>query len=99
MMFFIAGAIGGLIRGVVGVVKYSNSYKDVEVRPYYFASTIVVSGAIGLITAWIVKDMGMEFMELNRWPLSLGVVVGYAGGDFIENIFKIVVKQPILFQK
>ena len=36
--------------------------------------------------------------RLESLPLSIALIIGYAGGDFIENIFKIVTKEPELFK-
>lgn len=98
-MFYFAGFLGGMIRGIVGILKYSLSYKDVSIRPVYFGLTVFVSGLIGLICTWIIRDLGISFLGLNSVPMSLGIVFGYAGGDLLENIFKIIIKKPILFKK
>lgn len=98
-MFYFAGFLGGAIRGIVGILKYSLSYKDVSIRPVYFGLTVFISGLIGLLCVWIVSDLGISFLGLNSFPVSLGIVFGYAGGDLIENIFKIIIKRPILFKK
>ncbi len=98
-MFYFAGFLGGIIRGIVGILKYSLSYKDVSIRPVYFGLTVFVSGLVGLLCTWIVSDMGINFLGLTSVPVSLGIVFGYAGGDLLENIFKIIIKKPILFKK
>ncbi len=98
MSFFFFGFLGGVIRGTVGIIKYVQSYKDVEIKPRYFTGSVLISGFIGMICAWIIQDMGVSFMGLESLPLSVALVIGYAGGDFIENIFKILVKEPNLFQ-
>ncbi len=94
MPFLIAGLFGGLLRGGVGLVKYITSYKDVEIRPYYFMGTVALSGVIGYISAWVAKDVAYTFLELETFPVSFAVVIGYAGGDFLENILKIAMKEP-----
>ena len=98
MSFFFFGFLGGVIRGTVGLTKYIQSYKDVDIRPWYFSGTVVVSGLIGMACAWVVEDLGVSFMGLETMPLSVALIIGYAGGDFLENIFKIIVKEPDLFQ-
>ncbi len=98
MSFFFFGFLGGVIRGIVGLIKYTKAYKDVEIRPWYFSGTVVLSGLIGMISAWVVQDLGISFMGLETLPLSVALIVGYAGGDFLENIFKIIIKKPDLFQ-
>ncbi len=98
MSFLLAGFLGGVLRGIMGLVKYSTSYKDVEVRPYYFGGTIVLSGLIGFVAAFIVNDLGISFLGLESLPISIAIVIGYAGGDFLENIFKIIIKNPDLYK-
>lgn len=99
MLFFIAGFFGGIIRGLVGVIKYTRAYKDVTMRYWYFATTIFISGLIGLISAWIIKDLGITFLEIETFSPAIALIVGYAGGDFIENIFKILIKKPDFYTK
>ncbi len=98
MSFLVAGFFGGLLRGGVGLAKYMTSYKDVEIRPYYFLGAVLLSGIVGYVSAWIAQDVAKIFLELSSIPLSFAVVAGYAGGDFIENIFKIGMKDPNLFE-
>ena len=95
--FFLAGFLGGVIRGVVGILKYVFSYKEVQMRWGYFAGTSVVSGLIGLTAAWIVKELGIAFVGIGTLSPAIALIVGYAGGDFLENIFKIITKEPVLF--
>lgn len=98
MSFFFFGFLGGVIRGSVGLIKYIQSYKDVEIRPWYFVGTVGISGLIGLASAWITHDLGISFLGLERLPLSLALIIGYAGGDFIENVFKIIIKDDTIFK-
>ena len=97
-LFFFAGFLGGIIRGMVGIIKYTQSYKDVKLSPLYLSITLGGSGVIGLICAWVTQDLGISFLGLETRPVSIAVVIGYAGGDFMENIFKIIVKEPDIFQ-
>ncbi len=98
MSFFFFGFLGGVIRGAVGLIKYIQSYKDVKIRPWYFGGTVALSGLIGLAAAWITHDLGISFLGLEKLPLSLALIIGYAGGDFMENIFKIIIKDDNIFQ-
>ena len=98
-LFFLAGFLGGAIRGIVGVVKYTQAYKDVEMRYWYFAITVAITGFIGLICAWIVKDLGITFLEIKTLSPTIALIVGYAGGDFLENIFKILIKKTSIYTK
>ena len=97
VIFFVAGFIGGIIRGVVGILKYLLSYKDVQMKWGYFGGMALVSGLIGLVSAWVIHELGVAFVGIETMSPAIALIVGYAGGDFLENIFKIVTKQPILF--
>ncbi len=79
-------------------MKYMTSYKDVEIRPYYFSGAVLLSGVVGYVSAWVAQDVAHIFLEIDALPLSLAVIAGYAGGDLIENIFKIGMKEPNLFE-
>jgi energy-converting hydrogenase Eha subunit A len=98
ILIFIAGFIGGIIRGLVGFIKHQFAYKNVPFKLSYFLSMIFISGVIGLLAAIVVKELGITFLGLARFTPALAFVIGYAGGDFIENIVKIVFKKPTLFQ-
>ncbi len=98
-MFFIAGFLGGVIRGIVGIIKYTFSYKDVKMQWSYFGGSALISGLIGLTAAWIVKELGVAFIGVETLSPAIALIVGYAGGDFLENVFKTLTKQPILFDK
>ena len=97
LIFFAAGFAGGLIRGVVGILKYIYSYKDVPIKWGYFIGTATVSGLVGLTAAWITQELGIAFVGVEAISPAIALIVGYAGGDFLENIFKIIAKEPILF--
>ncbi len=96
--FIIAGSIGGALRGAMGISKYMRSYKDVKVQPWYFAGMVVLSGAVGGAAAWVTHDLGLGFLGLEELPVAVALIIGYAGGDFIENIAKILTQKTTLFQ-
>jgi hypothetical protein len=98
LSFFGAGLIGGLLRGGMGLFKYTTSYKDVKIRPYYFGGMVILTGVIGWVSAWVARDALRIFLDLETVPVSFALIAGYAGGDFIENIFKIALKEPNLFE-
>lgn len=91
LMIFIAGFIGGLVRGLVGFIKHQFSYKNVEFKLPYFAGMMFLSGIIGVISAIAIKETGLTL--LGGFTPGLAFVIGYAGGDFIENIYKIIIKK------
>lgn len=88
----IAGFGGGAIRGLVGFIKHQYSYKNVGFKVPYFLGMSFVSGMVGLIVAVSIKETGIVFMGGTLSP-ALAFVVGYAGGDFLENIYKILAKK------
>ena len=96
--YFLAGFVGGLFRGVVGLVKYSHSYKDVEIRPWYFGGMVTISGLIGLATAWVVQDLGIQLFGVEELTPAIGLLVGYAGGDLLENLYKTLAKKETVFK-
>ena len=92
----VAGFAGGVVRGVVGFLKHKYSYKEVSLSLPSFGSTVLLAGAIGIVTAFVVRELGFTFLGLPLTP-AMALVLGYAGGDFLENIWKIVTKNPDLY--
>ena len=92
----LSGFAGGIIRGLVGYIKYQTSYKNVPFKLWYFISVVIASSIIGLAAGWIVKGV-VELdgtLEITRF---YAFVAGYAGGDFIENVYKIILKKPSIY--
>lgn len=89
-----AGLVGGVIRGLVGYLKYQFSYKNVPFKIQYFIMMVGFSGVVGVSAGWLVKGLA-NTSELNS---AYAFLAGYAGGDFIENAFKIILKKPELFK-
>jgi hypothetical protein len=99
MYFYIliAGFIGGVIRGLVGFIKHQFAYKNVPFKIPYFFSMAFLSGIIGLLAVVSIKEIGFTFAE--GFNPALSFIIGYAGGDFIENIYKIIIKKSSLYPK
>lgn len=95
LSILIAGFGGGAVRGVVGFIKHQFSYKNVGFNLPYFLAMMFVSGVVGLLAAISVKEVG--FTLFGSFNPALSFIVGYAGGDFIENIYKIIIKKSSLF--
>ena len=93
----IAGFGGGVIRGLVGYIKYQFRFKNVGFRLWYFLGMMSLSGIVGLITAIAVKEAGVSFLGIDVITPGLAIIIGYAGGDLIENIYKIVFKKSSIF--
>lgn len=89
----IAGFGGGMMRGLIGFVKHQYSYKNVGFNLPYFFNMMFISGIIGLLTAVAVKETGVDLFGTNGFTPAIGFIAGYAGGDIIENIYKILKKK------
>jgi len=96
-MFFIVVAAfgGGILRGLVGFIKYQFSYKEVKFRPYYFLGMMLLSGIVGTVATLAIKEIGLTL--LGSFTPALAFIIGYAGGDFIENIYKIIIKKSSFY--
>ena len=86
---------GGVLRGLVGFIKYQFSYKEVKFRPYYFLGMLLLSGIVGTVATIAIKEIG--FTLLDSFTPALAFIIGYAGGDFIENIYKIIIKKSSFY--
>ena len=87
---------GGILRGLVGFIKYQFSYKEVKFRPYYFLAMIFLSGVVGTVVTLVIKEIGFTLLE--SFTPALAFIIGYAGGDFIENIYKIIIKKSSFYE-
>ena len=97
IQILIAGFGGGVIRGLVGFIKHQFSYKNVGFNLPYFFNMMFLSGIVGLLSAVAVNELGLGFLGINYASPALALIVGYAGGDFLENIYKIIIKKPTLY--
>ena len=98
LSILIAGFAGGIIRGLVGFIKHQFSYKNVGFNLPYFLGMMFISGIIGLLSAIAIKELGLTFLGLDYFSPALAFIVGYAGGDFLENIYKIIIKEPTIYK-
>lgn len=97
IVILIAGFGGGVIRGLVGFIKHQYSYKNVGFNLPYFLGMMFLSGVIGVLSAMVIKELGITFLGLSSFTPALAFIIGYAGGDFIENIYKIIIKKSSLY--
>ena len=93
----LAGFGGGLVRGVVGFIKHQFKFKNVEFKPWYFSGMMFLSGLVGLFTAIAVKEAGIGILGVDVISPGIAFIIGYAGGDFIENVYKIIFKKTSIF--
>jgi hypothetical protein len=91
----LAGFVGGVIRGLVGYLKYQFAYKNVPFKWLYFLLMIGLSGIVGLAAGWLVGGIVNDATKINIFYTFLA---GYAGGDFIENAYKIIFKKESIFK-
>lgn len=79
MLQFLAGGLGGLVRGIVGIYKsYTANPKTFVFDWKIFAISIFVSVITGQMAGIIFN---------GEWRSSL--LAGYAGSDFLESLYKI----------
>lgn len=93
----IAGFGGGVLRGLVGYIKHQFSYKNVGFKLAYFLAMMFLSGIIGLLIAVAIKETGIQFLGTDVLTPALAFIIGYAGGDFLENLYKIIIKKSSLY--
>lgn len=79
MTQFLAGGLGGLVRGLVGITK-SQTFdpKKLQFEWKYFSATIIISMIVG-------QFAGVVFN--GDWRASM--LAGYAGSDFLESMYKL----------
>ncbi len=76
---FLAGGVGGLVRGLVGITKAQTFNPDTfKFQWKYFAVTIIVSMIVGQMAGLIANA---------DWRMSL--LAGYSGSDFLESVYKL----------
>lgn len=97
LSILIAGFGGGVVRGLVGFIKHQFSYKNVGFNLPYFFGMVFLSGIVGLLSAVAAKEVGFTLQGL--FGPALAFITGYAGGDFIENIYKIIIKELSLYSE
>jgi len=94
-LILLAGFFGGMVRGLVGFIKHQYSYKNVPFNLPYFLGMSFLSGMIGLVVVAAIQEIGFTYQGFFTPALSF--IVGYAGGDLIENIYKIIVKKSSIY--
>lgn len=89
----IAGFGGGTVRGLMGYLKHQFSYKNVGFNVPYFFTIVFISGVVGILCAAAIKQLGVTIKGIEYFSPALAFVVGYAGGDFLEGVYKIIIKK------
>ncbi len=93
IQLLIAGFGGGMIRGIIGYLKHQYSYKNVKFDLPYFFTMIFLSGAVGIIVATAVNEAGVQIEGVEYISPAIALIIGYAGGDFLESVYKILAKK------
>ncbi|MFH1841011.1 MAG: hypothetical protein ABII19_03995 [Patescibacteria group bacterium] len=77
------GILGGLVRALVGIAKYFEKNKqNQKIRFGYLTFSLFVAAVVGGVSGALAN---------GDWRLA--VIVGYAGTDFLEGLYKIRQKQ------
>lgn len=97
LFLLVAGFGGGVVRGLVGFVKHQYSYKNVGFNIAYFFTMMFISGIVGLLVSAALRDIAGAVLTITYSP-SIAFIAGYAGGDFVENLYKILFKKTTLFE-
>jgi ABC-type thiamin/hydroxymethylpyrimidine transport system permease subunit len=93
LSILIAGFGGGLVRGIIGYLKYQYSYKNVGFNVPYFLVMVFLSGIIGTLVAFSIKESWITIGGIEYISPAIAFIIGYAGGDFLDNIYKVITKK------
>jgi len=74
----VTGLLGGLVRGLVGIMKQASNPDEFKFHWRYFGATMLISGIVGVISGLIAD---------GDWRISL--LAGYAGTDFLESLYRL----------
>lgn len=93
IQLLIAGFGGGLIRGIIGYIKHQYAYKEVKFDVFYFFTMIFLSGIIGVLVSCSINEAGLEIEGISYISPAIAFIIGYAGGDFLDNVYKVLTKK------
>lgn len=71
----ILGGVGGLVRGLVGILKALKKKQKLSIR--YYLLTVVIAIIIGAFTGVIISK-----------DYRVNLLAGYAGIDILEGLYK-----------
>lgn len=78
-----------MVRGLVGFIKHQFAYKNISFSVPYFFAMVFLSGVVGVLASAAIEELGLGFFGGPVTP-GLAFIIGYAGGDFLENVYKII---------
>jgi len=87
LMAGLLGGLGGLTRGLVGLLKAMSLKR--KLIPVYFMLTIFIAWVIGIF-------VGIIFYNID---IRLSLLAGYAGTDILEGIYKLFKAQKVYVPK
>jgi hypothetical protein len=89
----ISGFGGGATRGLIGYLKHQYSYKNVGFDLKYFTVMMFLSGVVGVLVAVAIDQSMISFEGITYVSPAIAFIIGYAGGDFLDGIYKILLKK------
>jgi hypothetical protein len=89
----IAGFGGGFVRGLIGYLKHQYDYKNVPFNLPYFFVMMFLSGVVGVLVATAIDNSFLTIEGVKYISPSLSFIIGYAGGDFLESVWKIIISK------
>lgn len=87
----IAGFGGGFVRGLIGYLKHQYDYKNVPFNLPYFFVMMFLSGIVGVLVAAAIDSSLLIIQGVNYISPGLAFIIGYAGGDFLDGVYKIII--------
>lgn len=93
IQILIAGFGGGAIRGIIGFLKHQYAYKEVKFDLPYFFVMVFLSGIVGVLVALSINQSNFEIEGVEYVSPAIAFIIGYAGGDFLDNVYKILAKK------
>ena len=78
----VSGAIGGILRGVLGISKDLVTKKELTINWAWFGVTVGIAAILGVITA--------SFFASD---LRVAILGGYSGSDFVEGLMKLKINE------
>ena len=86
IVYILVGSLGGFVRALYGLMKSVS--KGSKVNKGYFVSSVITSATIGGILASVFNT-----------DYRVAALAGYAGTDFLENIYKGIIRGDVVLTK
>jgi uncharacterized membrane protein HdeD (DUF308 family) len=77
-----AGAMGGILRGVLGIAKDLALKKEETINWGWLLISVLISAILGAVVATFFNGEGV-----------MALLGGYSGADFVEGLMKIKLKR------